>query len=68
MNQDIAKYVKGCEKCQATKIHRNTLTGLLHPHNIPLEPWEVVGTDMIGELPESGEYNAIAVFTDHFTY
>ena len=29
--------------------------------------WKVVGVDMIGELPESGGYNAIVVITDKFT-
>ena len=32
-----------------------------------MEPWEVIGTDLIGELPESGGFNAISVVTDKFT-
>ena len=40
---------------------------MLNPHNIPTEPWEEVGIDLIGKLPQAGGYNAIAVFTDHFT-
>ena len=67
IKQDVKSYVSSCEKCQETKVHRNKPTGLLHPHNIPSEPWEVVGVDMIGELPESGGYNAIVVITDKFT-
>ena len=67
ISRDVAKYVRGCEKCQATKTHRNKPVGLLHPHDIPSEPWEIISTDLIGELPESGGYNAIAVVIDKFT-
>ena len=67
INRDVAKYVRGCEKCQATKVHRSRPTGQLNPHDVPSEPWEVIGTDLIGELPESGGFNAISVVTDKFT-
>ena len=40
---------------------------MLHLHDIPKEPWHTIGTDLTGELPESGGYNVIAVFTDKFT-
>ena len=67
IKRDVKSYVLTCEKCQETKIHRNKPIGLLYPHNTPSEPWEVVGVDMIGELPEPGGYNAIVVITDKFT-
>ncbi|KAF8829214.1 hypothetical protein HHX47_DHR3000714 [Lentinula edodes] len=67
ISRDVRIYVEGCEKCQATKTHRTKPVGPLHPHDVPSEPWEIIGTDMIGELPESGGYNAISVFVDHFT-
>ena len=66
VSRDIKAYIKGCKKCQATKIHRTKPTGPLNPHDIPSEPWEVVGTDLIRQLPESGGYDAISVFSDHF--
>ena len=40
---------------------------MLKPHDVPSEPWETIGTDLIGELPEAGGYNAIAVVTEKFT-
>ena len=40
VNRDIAQYVKGCEKCQATKVHRTKPVGLLKLHDVPLEPWK----------------------------
>ena len=67
ISRDVQKYVDGCERCQATKTHRTKPVGLLHPHDVPTEPWQVVGMDMIGELPEAGGYNAITVFVNHFT-
>ena len=39
--------------------------GTLKLCDIPL--WEIIGTDLIGKLLESGGYNAIAVVTDKFT-
>ena len=67
ISRDVRTYVTGCEKCQATKAHRSKPVGPLHPHDAPTEPWETIGTDLIGELPESGGYNAISVTVDHFT-
>ncbi|KAF8828867.1 hypothetical protein HHX47_DHR3000770 [Lentinula edodes] len=67
ISRDVRICIEGCEKCQATKTHRTKPVEPLHPHDVPSEPWEIIGTDMIGELPESGGYNAISVFVDHFT-
>ena len=67
IGNDIKCYVKGCLKCQSTKVHRNKPVGTLKPHDIPREPWEHIGVDLIGELPEASGYNTIAVFIDHFT-
>ena len=67
IGNDIKRYIKGCLKCQSTKVHWNKPVGTLNPHDIPQEPWEHIGVDLIGELPEASGYNAIAVFIDHFT-
>jgi hypothetical protein len=67
VTRDVKAYVTGCEICQATKTHRAKPVGPLHPHDVPSGPWDIVGTDLIGELPESGGYNAISVFSDHCT-
>ena len=67
IGNDIKCYIKGCLKCQSTKVHWNKPVGTLNPHDIPREPWEHIGVDLIGELPEAGGYNAIAIFIDHFT-
>ena len=65
--KDIRKYVEGCEKCQRAKPIRQKLQSVLHPHDVPSEPWQVITVDLIGELPESQGYNGICVFVDKFT-
>ena len=40
---------------------------VLHPHDVPMEPRQVISIDLIGELPESNGYNGICVFIDCFT-
>ena len=67
MMWDIKSYVKGCDKCQRTKAHRNKPNAPLQPHDAPSKPWEVVSVDLIWELPESAGYNAICIFVDHFS-
>ncbi len=67
ISRDVREYVEGCQKCQVTKLHRTKSAAPLHPIDISSEPWEKVGTDMIGELPELGGYNVISTFVDHFT-
>ena len=67
VSRDVKAYVKGCKKCQATKIHHTKPTGPLNPHDVPSEPWEVVSTDLIRQLPEAGGYDTISVFSDHFS-
>ena len=53
MLNDVRKYVNGCESCQRNKIRRQKKHAPLHPHDIPQHPWEHIGIDMIGPLPES---------------
>ena len=64
---DVNRYVAGCEKCQRTKPKRHMPKAPLNPHDAPPYPWHTVSGDMIGELPESSGYNAIAVFVDRFS-
>jgi len=46
--------------------------GLLHPLPVPDNPWDVVGIDFVGLLPElhthTGLYDMICVIIDHFTH
>ena len=67
LQKDIRKYIMGCEKCQRVKPLRQKPKSVLHPHDVPSEPWQIISVDLIGELPESNGYNGICVFVDRFT-
>lgn len=67
VNRDVKQYVKGCERCQATKKSRTMPTGLLQPHDTPSKPFKKICTNMVGELPEAGGFNAIVTISDMFT-
>jgi hypothetical protein len=62
MQSQIRQYVDGCEICQKSKPRHQKRTAPLHPNEIPSYPWEIISTDLIGELPESDGYNAIQVY------
>ena len=67
MEEDIEKYVKGCQSCQKNKPDRQKHHALLNPLPVALHPWEWISVDLIGPLPESGGYNTIMVVVDYFT-
>uniref|UniRef100_A0A0W0GEU5 Putative pro-pol protein n=1 Tax=Moniliophthora roreri TaxID=221103 RepID=A0A0W0GEU5_MONRR len=66
MSSFVRKYVQGCERCQRSKpaVHSDAT---LHPHNVPEGLWNVVGVDLITELPESQRYNAIITYVDLYS-
>ena len=70
----VARSTKGCleihngvQKCQRVKPLRQRHKSVLHPHDVPTEPWQIISINLIGELPESNGYNGICVFVDRFT-
>ena len=65
--RDINRYVEGCEACQRTKTQQMLVKAPLHPHSVPLGPWEVILVNLVGELPESVGYNVICMVVDHFS-
>jgi transposase InsO family protein len=62
----VKRYVSGCDACARAKpaIHPK---GPLNPLDVPEGPWQVIGVDLVGTLPESYGYNMILVYVDHFT-
>ena len=66
MRAFVKKYVEGCDTCARKKhaIHPRSTT---RPLEVPHGPWESVGVDLITQLPKSQGYDAIIVFTDHFS-
>ena len=39
----------------------------MHSHDTPARPWQVISVNLIGELPESKEYNTICVIVNQFS-
>lgn len=71
MSTDIEAYCRTCPSCQASKPSTLKPSGLLHPLDIPTQPWEVIGIDFVGVLPPSKQgnnvYNFIMVCIDHLS-
>uniref|UniRef100_A0A3B3BXR1 Gypsy retrotransposon integrase-like protein 1 n=1 Tax=Oryzias melastigma TaxID=30732 RepID=A0A3B3BXR1_ORYME len=66
ITQDVEEWVKSCHRCQLNDPIK-TVARVLHPIKVK-EPWEVLGMDLIGPLPETREGNKyILTMTDLFT-
>jgi hypothetical protein len=61
MHRDTTEYCKSCGKCQMIKTSNQRPSGLLHSLPIPTRPWESIGIDFMGPLPESDGYDYIMV-------
>ena len=68
MYADVKSYVHSCPKCGARKttfLHRQTP---LHTLPRPREPFEALGIDVLGPLPQTKRHNKyILVITDYHT-
>ena len=67
MSQDIKRYVSTCDIFQNAKTRRHAPVGLLQPIPIPSQPFEVISTDFIPELPLSSSFDNILVIVDKLT-
>lgn len=67
MSRYVAAYVKGCDKCNRTKIFPAKPVGKLVPTQIPQDIWDIITVDLITGLPESAGYNAIMVVVDRLS-
>jgi len=71
MIKDIADYCASCDVCARTKSSNQKPAGLLHPLKVPKRPWEQVGVDFVGPLPEAknryGAFDQVMVIIDHLT-
>ena len=62
--EDIAKYVAGCIRCQKAKVDRHSRQTKLVLMPTGERPFEEIAMDFIGELPKSEGFNTILVVTD----
>lgn len=67
MTEDINKYVRGCRKCQQTKIFPAKPQGELHPNEIPHKPFQIISVDFLTDLPSSQGYDSIMIVVDRFS-
>jgi hypothetical protein len=67
MSRYVSSYVKGCDKCNRTKIFPAAPAGKLMPNQIPERCWQVVTVDLIVGLPRSHGFNAIWVAVDRLS-
>ncbi|PIL32326.1 hypothetical protein GSI_05572 [Ganoderma sinense ZZ0214-1] len=62
----IDGYVTGCDTCQRHKPARHP-RAVLQPHDVPEGPWQTMGVDLITGLPLVDGFDAIIVYSDHYT-
>ena len=54
MVSDVKAYCETCHTCKTSKPGNQKLYGLLNLLSVPTYPWESIGIDFVGPLPESG--------------
>ena len=71
IQEDIQKFCESCQKCLMNKPNNHQPYGLLQTLPVPSQPWELIGIDFMGPLPESknwlGKFDTITVVIDHLT-
>ena len=65
MVSDVKSFCETCHTCKTSKPSNQKPYGLLNPLAVPTHPWESIGIDFVGPLPESGNrdglYDSITV-------
>jgi len=65
MVSDVKAFCKTCHICKSSKLSNQKPYGLLNLLSTPGQPWESIGMDFVGPLPESGNrdglFNSITV-------
>ena len=62
----VEDYVKGCAKCQESKVKTTLKRAPLQHFDTPIKegPYQYVSMDLITDLPKSGRYDAILTIVD----
>ena len=61
MAQDVEAFCTSCAACAAAKDTNSKLKGLLHGLPIPDRPWQSIGMDVMGPLPQLNNFNYLLV-------
>ena len=64
MATDIEAFCRSCGKCQTNKTNTLKPEGFLHSLPIPDKPWQSVGMDFMGPLPQSLGNDYLLVIID----
>jgi len=71
MINDITDYCRSCQTCAISKPLNGKSRGKLKTMPVPTHPWQYIGVDFVGPLPESanrsGKYDMICVVIDQLT-
>jgi hypothetical protein len=71
MVQDVIDYCKACPTCATSKSSMEKPRGLLKTMPVPSHPWQYIGIDFVGPVPESsnrnGAFDMICVIIDQLT-
>lgn len=58
MVKDVTQFCTSCTTCQRSKPPTHKPFGLLNPLPVPSRPWDAIGVDFVGPLPESRWYTS----------
>ncbi|KAI4294107.1 hypothetical protein K525DRAFT_213470, partial [Schizophyllum commune Loenen D] len=53
MVADVEAFCKTCGVCATSKSRSDRPMGLLRTLPVPTRPWQAIGVDFVGPLPES---------------
>ena len=59
MVSDVKAFCETCHTCKTSKPSNQKPYGLLNPLSVPSYPWESIGMDFVGPLPESGNRDGL---------
>ena len=66
MARDVEEWTRSCPVCQARAKPQHKF-GLLHSIQVPQEPFELIGADVVSGLPDADGISKALIVTDYFT-
>jgi len=66
MHKEISQFVKHCTPCQKSKISRHVRSSL-QQFTLPTQIFDHINLDLIGPLPQSGQYRNCLTIIDRYT-
>lgn len=55
---DVQNHCDSCMTCRRSKLPNQKPYGLLNPLPVPAKPWEAIGMDFVGPLPDLKDQNS----------